>query len=55
VNCPDCKKKLIVHTLGDKAGRGHCNECGVCWPEFEVIDEADAPKRTKKVNSGAND
>lgn len=52
-----------MHTAGEKAGRGHCNACGVCWPAdalvLTVIDSDSAPqpaRRTRrKVSSGADD
>ena len=63
MRCPDCSGELVMHTAGEKAGRGHCNACGVCWPAdalvLTVIDSDSAPqpaRRTrKKVSSGADD
>lgn len=50
MKCPTCKAKLYEHA-GPKAGRGHCDACGICWaPE----DLKPAP-RAEKVTSGTDD
>jgi uncharacterized protein YbaR (Trm112 family) len=46
MKCPDCKGKLVEHTEGEKAGRGHCNACGICWAPEDLA---------KKVTRGASD
>ncbi len=50
MKCPDCGGDLVKHTEGEKAGRGHCNACGICWAAEDL-----KPARTKKVTSGADD
>ena len=50
MKCPECAGPLVMHALGEKAGMGHCNACGICWDAKDV-----KPKRTKKVTSGADD
>lgn len=46
MNCPICEAVIVMHTAGEKAGRGHCNVCGICWEPADL-------KPKKKVTRGA--
>jgi len=57
MKCPECGGELVMHTAGEKAGRGHCNACGVCWPavkKLEVLASEDSPKPVRRTRRKAN-
>ncbi len=50
MKCPSCKGSLVMHHAGDKAGRGHCNACGICWAAEDI-----KPRRVEKVVTNGTD